>query len=166
MKVRDGDRFTVAEGSTVKVVYFDGGRQELWKGPAVFKAGAKGGEATNGKPDVTQLPAQVPGKMAQVPELVQIAKLGRAGGVTVRGVGAPKLTAAQQDEVNKAKKLYTQLSATAPQEDVTAELYLYSVLQEYLLYSDMKSVVETMRKKQPANLEIQELAAWVGSRAN
>ncbi len=45
MKIRDGDKFTVAEGGLLRVVYFDGGRQEIWKGPASFKAGVKQGES-------------------------------------------------------------------------------------------------------------------------
>ena len=166
MKVRQGDRFTVPAGAQLRVVYFDGGRQETWKGPAAFKAGAKASDATNGSPsDVATLPSAVPQKIAQVPELLQIAKLGRSGGVAVRGAGkAPRLTAEQQAEVATAKDTYRKMRAQSPADDVTPELYLYSVLQDFLLYDDMKPVVDEMVKRQPGNSEIQELASWVKSR--
>jgi hypothetical protein len=167
MKVRQGDRFTVPAGAQMRVVYFDGGRQETWKGPAAFKAGAKGSDATSGSPsEVATLPSTVPQKIAQVPELLQIAKLGRSGGVAVRGAGkAPRLTTEQLAEVTAAKDTYRKMRAQSPADDITPELYLYSVLQDYLLYDDMKPVVDEMAKRQPGNGEIQELASWVKSRA-
>ncbi|MSQ72556.1 MAG: hypothetical protein EXR27_14885 [Betaproteobacteria bacterium] len=166
MKMRQGDRFTVPAGAQVRVVYFQGGRQETWKGPSSFKAGASASDAQSGTPgEVTTLPASVPQKIAQVPELLQIAKLGRSGGVSVRGAGRPpKLTADQQAEVTSAKDTYRKLRAQSVADDITPELYLYSVLQDYLLYDDMKPVVDEMSKRQPNNGEVQELAAWVKSR--
>ena len=164
MKVRQGDRFTVPAGGAVRVVYFQGGRQETWKGPASFKAGARQGEG--GTPtEVTVLPASVPQKIAQVPELIQIAKLGRSGGVAVRGAAkAPRLSAEQQAEVKAAKDTYGKLRSQLGADDITPELYLYSVLQDYLLYDDMRPVVDEMSKRQPTSTEVQELAAWVKSR--
>ena len=82
MKVRQGDRFTLPAGAQIRVVYMDGGRQETWRGPSAFRAGAKQGEATNGQPLlVSQLPSAVSQRIQQAPELVQIARLGRSGGV-------------------------------------------------------------------------------------
>lgn len=166
MKVRQGDRFTLPAGAQLRVVYFQGGRQESWKGPASFRAGAQAGEQGSGaNPEVSALPAGVPQKIAQVPELMQIAKLGRSGGVAVRGAGRPpRLTAEQQAEVKSARDTYGKLRAQSSADDITPELYLYSVLQDYLLYDDMKPIVEEMAKRQPSNAEVQELVAWVKSR--
>lgn len=166
MKVRQGDRFTVAAGAQVRVVYFQGGRQEAWKGPASFKAGMQQSDAASGQPaEVTTLPAAVPQKIAMVPELIQIAKLGRSGGVAVRGSSKqPRLTAEQQAEVASAKSTYEKMRSQSPADDITPELYLYSVLQDYLLYDDMKPVVDEMVKRQPQSSEVQELAAWVKDR--
>ena len=30
MKVRDGDKFSVPDGGVLRIVYFEGGRQETW----------------------------------------------------------------------------------------------------------------------------------------
>jgi len=166
MKVRQGDRFTVPAGAQIRVVYFQGGRQETWRGPSAFRAGGQQSEASSGQPLlVSSLPSAASQKIAQVPELIQIAKLGRSGGVNVRGGGQPpRLTAAQQAEVNAAKGTYKSMRGQASADDITPELYLYSVLQDYLLYDDMKPVVDEMAKRQPASTDVQELVAWVKSK--
>ncbi|MBI4293652.1 MAG: hypothetical protein HY661_19420 [Betaproteobacteria bacterium] len=50
MKLRQGDRFTVPAGAQVRVVYFQGGREETWKGPGVFRAGSLQSEPAIGSP--------------------------------------------------------------------------------------------------------------------
>ena len=166
MKVRQGDRFTLPAGAQLRVVYFNGSRQETWKGPSSFKAGTQQSEALSGQAaEAAQLPSGVAQKIAQVPNLVQIAKLGRSGGIAVRGGGKPgRLSAEQQAEVTQAKATYAQMRQKASAEDITPELYFYSVLQDHLLYDEMKTVTDEMLKRQPNNPEAQELAAYVKSR--
>ena len=166
MKVRQGDRFTLPSGAELRLVYFNGSRQETWKGPASFKAGTQQSEAVSGQAaEAAQLPSGVAQKIAQVPNLVQIAKLGRSGGIAVRGGGKPgRLSSEQQSEVNQAKANYAQMRQKAAAEDITPELYYYSVLQDHLLYEEMKTVTDEMLKRQPGNPEAQELAAYVKSR--
>lgn len=166
MKVRQGDRFTLPAGTQLRVVYFNGSRQETWKGPASFKAGTQQSEALNGQiAEAAQLPSGVAQKIAQVPNLVQIAKLGRSGGIAVRGGGKPgRLSSEQLAELTEARGNYAQMRQKAPAEDITPELYYYSVLQDYLLYDEMKTVTDEMLRRQPNNPEAQELAAYVRSR--
>ncbi len=166
MKVRQGDRFSLPAGAQLRLVYFNGSRQETWKGPASFKAGTQKSEALSGQAaEAAQLPSGVAQKIAQVPNLVQIAKLGRSGGIAVRGGGKPgRLSSEQQAEVSLAKANYEQMRQKASAEDITPELYYYSVLQDHLLYDDMKMVTDEMLKRQPGNSEAQELAAYVKSR--
>lgn len=166
MKVRQGDRFTLPAGAQLRLVYFNGSRQETWKGPASFKAGTQQSDALSGQAaEVAQLPSDVAQKIAQVPNLIQIAKLGRSGGIAVRGGGKPgRLTSEQQAEVSQAKATYAQMREKASVEDITPELYFYSVLQDHLLYDQMKTVTEEMLKRQPNNPDAQELAAYVKSR--
>ena len=163
MKVREGDRFTIAAGAVLRLVYFDGGRQETWKGPAVFKAGLKQGEAVSGAAEVSQVPGGVPAKLAQTAEVIQIARLGRAGGVTVRGVKTQQLSTGQAAEIARAKTTYEAWRATAAADDITPELYLYTVLDSHMMYEDMKTVVKAMQARQPNSPEVRELAAWVGA---
>ncbi len=114
------------------------------------------------QPQVSNLPAGVSQKIAQTPELIQIAKLGRSGGVAVRGIGNEKrLTPQQQAEVRQARQTYDQLRASAAADDITPELYLYSVLQDHLLYDDMKQVVAEMQKRKPADPDVAVMAEYV-----
>jgi hypothetical protein len=163
MKIREGDRISAPAGSVVRVVYFQGGRQESYNGPAAFTAGKQESSVQNGaQPQVSTLPSGVPQKIAQTPELVAIAKLGRSGGVAVRGIGDTKrLTPQQQAEVRQARQTYDQLRQTSASDDITPELYLYSVLQDHLLYNDMKQVVGEMQKRQPANPDVAVMAEYV-----
>jgi hypothetical protein len=163
MKVRQGDRFTVPATASVRVVYFQGGRQETYTGPATFIAGTQASQQTTGAAaQVTTLPAGVPQKIAQTPELIQIAKLGRSGGVAVRGAQREqRLTPQQQAEVRQARQTYDQLRKSSSADDITPELYLYSVLQDHLLYNDMKSVVSEMQKRQPSNPDVAVMAEYV-----
>ena len=163
MKVREGDRFSLASGAQLRVVYFQGGRQETFSGPAAFTAGAQQSSIQSGaQPQIATLPSGVPQKISQTPELIQIARLGRSGGVAVRGVNRElRLTPQQQAEVRQARQTYQQLRASAAADDITPELYMYSVLQDHLLYNDMKPIVEEMAKRQPGNPDVAVMMDYV-----
>src|SRR5207244_8520722 len=123
--------------------HFRRGREDSYTGAAAFTPGPQQSRQQSGAPpQVTTLPSGVPQKISQTPELIQIAKLGRSGGVAVRGnPPAPRLTPQQQAEVRQARQTYEQMRQSAPADDIIPELYLYSVLQDHLLYNDMKVVV-------------------------
>lgn len=158
MKVREGDRFTLAAGAQLRVLYFQSGRQERFTGPASFTAGRQASSVHSGsQPQVTSLPTGVPQQIARVPELLQNAKL---GGVQLRGVSPAK-----PDDANlrEARSQYARLRKELPRDDITPELFLYSVLSDYHRYDDMRPVVDEMLRKQPDNEEVKALAAWVRS---
>ncbi len=163
MKVREGDRFTIHAGAQARIVYFQGGRQESYTGPATLIIGAQASQQQTGAAaQVSQLPAGVPQKIAQTPELVQIARLGRSGGVAVRGAQpAQRLSPQAQAEVRQARQTYEQMRKTAAANDIVPEQYLYAVLQDHLLYEDMKPVVAEMQKRQPSNPDIEAMAEYV-----
>ena len=164
MRVRDGDRFNVPAGGQVRIVYFTSSRQERWSGPASFRAGKGASEAISGKPaEVAVLPAGVPQRIARVPDLMQSAKL---GGIQVRGGLSRKQEASldQQATVREARDTYERMRKEMPADDITPELYLYAVLHDYLLYEDMKVVIEEMLRKQPGNDDVKQLLIWVNSR--
>jgi len=160
MKVRDGDRFDVPAGAQVRVVYFEGSRQERWQGPASFRAARLQSSAISGKPaEISALPASVPLRMARVPELMQNAKL---GGIQVRSAQAVKPV--QEHALDEAKSTYERLRKELPGDDLTPELFYYSALNEYQLYEDMAPVVDEMLRKQPDSDEVKSLASWLKSR--
>jgi len=163
MKVREGDKFSVPAGAQLRIVYFQGGRQESYAGPASLTAGAQSSTQQSGaQPQVTTLPAGVPQKIAQTPELIQIARLGRSGGVAVRGAQEQqRLSPQAQAEVRQARQTYEQLRKSSAANDIVPEQYLYAVLQDHLLYDDMKAVVAEMQKRQPSNPDVAVMAEYV-----
>lgn len=165
MRVREGDRFSVPAGGTLRVVYFQGGRQETWSGPASFRAGqGQSGEAAGSAPQIAMLPIVAPQKMARVPDLIQSAML---GGVTVRGgaVAAPQALSEQEKaEIAQAREAYRGMRAQAAADDITPELYLMAVLQEVSLYDDMRSLIDEMQRRQPESQVVRDLAKWVQAR--
>lgn len=165
MKLREGDRFKVAAGSQVRVVYFAGGRQESFTGPAEFVAGRQSSRVLSGAPPkVSTLPSGVPQKIARTPELLAIAKMGRAGGFAVRGgvkARSAGQAAEQAEELRAARATYQSMREGASADDITPELYLYAVLEDQRRYGDMKDVVSEMKRRQPGNPDVDLMADYV-----
>jgi hypothetical protein len=160
MKVREGDRFELPAGSQVRVVYFDGARQERWQGPASFRAAKLEGTPINGKAlEVAKLPGSVPARISRVPELMQNAKL---GGIQVRGAQSSRPVS--PEAVDEARATYQKLRSQLPADDITAELFLFSALNDYQLYEEMVPVVNEMQRKQPESDDVKSLASWLVSR--
>lgn len=164
MRVRQADRFNLPAGAQLRVVYFQNGRQETWRGPASFNAGVEKSDVLSGAvQEVATLPAGVPQRIQRIPDLVQMAKL---GGIQVRGSAPkPRANPEQQAETAAARATYAQLRQQAPQDDITPELYLFAALQEHLQYDEMKSVADEMLRRQPASQEARQLAEWARARA-
>ncbi len=160
MKVREGDRFELAAGAQVRVVYFEGARQERWQGPSSFRAARLQSSAISGSPaEIAALPAGVPQRIARVPELMQNARL---GGIQVRGAQAARR--APDQSLGEARSTYERLRKELPGDDITPELFLYSTLNEYQLYEDMAPVVDEMLRKQPDSDDVKSLASWLKTR--
>jgi hypothetical protein len=153
MRVRHGDKITMASGASIRISYTTANRQESWTGPGTFVATSGGGEVLKGsKPDVVQLPAAVPQKLARISELMNTS---RVGGLVVRSVTAQKPS--NKEEVADAMAAYESMRAKALPSDVTPELFLYSVFQEHGMVDDLKIIARDMLNRQPDNPEIQQL---------
>ncbi|HEX6691582.1 MAG TPA: hypothetical protein VF110_10595 [Burkholderiales bacterium] len=124
MKVREGDRFELPEGAQLRLVYFAGGRQERWQGPARFRVGKQESAALAGKPSqATVLPASVPHRLARAPELTRNAVF---GGIAVRGQKPPG--GETEETLREARATYARLRRELPADDLTPELFLYAAL--------------------------------------
>ncbi|MSP98213.1 MAG: hypothetical protein EXR29_13565 [Betaproteobacteria bacterium] len=104
--------------------------------------------------------------MAQVPELLKIAKMAGLGGVQVRsGLGLQhKASMEQQIAVADARADYEKLRRGSAPDDIAPELFLYAALYENQFFGDMKPVVDEMLRKQPGNGDVKVLAEWVRAR--
>jgi len=154
MRLRHGDKVTLASGASIRISYTTVSRQESWLGPSSFVATSTGGELLKGnKPDVAQLPAAVPQKLARISELMNTS---RVGGLVVRSAKAQ--TSATREEIAQAMAAYEAMRAKAVPSDVTPELFLYSVFEEHGMTDDLKIVAREMLSRQPDNPDIQQLA--------
>jgi len=125
MKVREGDRFEVPAGAQLRLVYFAGGRQERWQGPATLSAGKRESRPLAGKAvEVKVLPGSVPQRLARIPELAQNAVF---GGVRVRGAKPPP-GGETEETLREARATYAKLRRELPADDLTPELFLYAAL--------------------------------------
>jgi len=124
MKVREGDRFELAPGAELRLVYFASARQERWQGPARLRAGKRESAPLAGKPAaVSTLPASAPQRLARIPDLAQSAQF---GGVAVRRIPPPPLES--DDSLREARETYARMRRALPADDLTPELFLYAAL--------------------------------------
>jgi hypothetical protein len=124
MKVREGDRFELPAGAELRLIYFAGGRQERWQGPASLRAGKRESAPLAGKPAaVSVLPAGTPARLARIPELMRNAQF---GGVAVRGGRPPPVET--EDSLREARATYARMRGALPADDLTPELFLYAAL--------------------------------------
>jgi hypothetical protein len=125
MRVREGDRFEVPAGAMLGLIYFTGGRQERWQGPARLTAGKRESVALAGKPvEVTILPSSVPQRLARIPDLTRSALF---GGVAVRGA-KPVERSETDDSLREARATYAKMKRELPADDLTPELFLFAAL--------------------------------------
>jgi CHAT domain-containing protein len=177
MKVRRGDNFKLNEAGSLTLLYFASGRQETWKGPATFVAGATESAAVGaGKspphPEVKLIPTKATKQIQGAPSPLPGSSISIWGGIQTMtpadlappGPPAP-LSEEAQRQIKEAEGIYQDLSKTAAASDVTPELYLLSVLGKYGQYAEMDKLVDTMLRKTPGDEAFKDLKAWVQSKS-
>ena len=104
MKTRQGDRFDLPQDAVVQLVYFQSGRQEIWKGPAAFEVGAGESSATaphqEVRPEVTSLPAGSGADLRRIPVLMDNAQ--RYGGTRVARIEEPPAAARMAEKAERS----------------------------------------------------------------
>lgn len=165
MKVYQNDQLILDEDSEVQLVYFGSGRKETWSGPLVLKVDKEGGVSYGGesakKPEISEVPMMVAKEFSRISNQIH-----RSGSALVRGGDGSAVSAVppiplseeEQKTIDFARKVYDDMRKSTAPEDITPELYLYSFLADYDLYSDMAKLLAIMKKKQPSNTEIETLA--------
>ena len=176
MKVRQGDHLKLSAAASLTLLYFASGRQETWKGPVTLMAGDQESKVVGGKqpapqPEVKIFPAKASKQMVGAPLLCPasmsksgvIQTMGPRGEMVAKTV-AP-LSSEAQRKIKEAEKVYRDLEKSTAADDVTPELYFFSVLAEYKQYPEMAKVVDTMLQKRPGDAALNDLKAWVRSQA-
>jgi hypothetical protein len=177
MKVRRGDHLKLPAAASLTLLYFASGRQETWKGPATLMAGdtesaAVGDQKTPPQPEVKILPAKATKQMAGAPLPVSPSSISKSGVIQTMGpkcepaakTAAP-LSENAQRKIKEAEKVYQDLKKSAAADDITPELYFFSVLAEHKQFPEMAKMVDTMLQKRPGDAALKDLKAWVRSQA-
>jgi hypothetical protein len=177
MKVRRGDHLKLPAAASLTLLYFASGRQETWKGPATLMAGdtesaAVGDQKTPPQPEVKILPAKATKQMAGAPLPLSPSSISKSGVIQTMGpkcepaakTAAP-LSANAQRKIKEAEKVYQDLKKSAAADDITPELYFFSVLAEHKQFPEMAKMVDTMLQKRPGDAALKDLKAWVCSQA-
>lgn len=179
MKIRKDDQFQLPENTEIQIVYFANGRKETWKGPVSIKAGESESRVigqTDSKQNatVTSLPSAVAQEVSRITAIVDPSKLHRTGSSQLRGndmdddeskdekpLKNSQLGDGEKRIIEAAKKNYQLLLENTSPNDITAELYLFSVLADYDQFVDMKDLIRVMRRKQPDNQGISQMEEWM-----
>ncbi len=70
-----------------------------------------------------------------------------------------------QRKIQEAEKTYRDLEKNAAADDITPELYFFSVLAEYRQFLEMAKLVDNMLQKRPGDVALLNLKAWVRSQS-
>lgn len=174
VKFSKGDTLTLEAGAGLQLIFFANGRKETWKGPAsliIDSEGTIAGDQGNSVPQVSSLPEVVTTEVRRISKTIDISRMQTAGSVIIRGQSSStgkeeplppvELDASEMRELNLAKNTYQNiLKETAP-DDITPELFLFSVLADYDQFTEMKDLIGIMKKKQPENPAIDQLTRWL-----
>ncbi|MDD5248013.1 MAG: hypothetical protein PHY45_03455 [Rhodocyclaceae bacterium] len=150
VKLRRGDRLALGN-ARLQVVYFDSGRQELWRGDGRLEIGAGASKAAGlPEPEVRTLPDIMVKQIARTPAL---ASQGRAGVVRLRSLPSP--AAADQLE-----STYRQIRSWAAPDDLNPELYLLSGLFELREFERIEEVLAGLRQARPGDAAAAQAIAF------
>jgi len=174
MKLYTGDTLSLEADSLVQIVLFANGRRETWQGPMeividkekVYAVNKNGTAAA-----VHSLPQSVTREVRRLTQIADASRMQTAGAKVVRGITIDDqvkqplkpviLNTGEKDEIDIYRETYRSLLKEAARDDITPELYLFSVLADYDQYDEMGGLIKTMKTKQPGNSSIKLLEKWM-----
>ncbi|MCX5887838.1 MAG: hypothetical protein NTY36_00110 [Deltaproteobacteria bacterium] len=178
MKVRQGDHLKLPAAVSLTLLYFASGRQETWKGPATLIAGDTESAAVSDQktpppqPEVKFLPAKASRQIAEAPLTLSPVSTSKSGVIQTMGPkceptakNATPLSSEDQKKIREAEKVYRDLKKSAAADDITPELYFFSVLAEHRQFPDMAKMVDAMLQKRPGDAALKDLKARLRSQA-
>jgi hypothetical protein len=175
MKVRRGDNLQLPAAASLTLLYFASGRQEIWEGPATFLAGdtesaAVGDQKTSPRPEVKIFPAKATKQIVEAPLPLSPSNMSKSAVIqtmTPKWEPAAKtaapLSSEAQQKIKEAEKVYQDMKKSAAADDITPELYFFSVMAEYKQFPEMAKMVDVMVAKRPRDKAVKDLKSWVWS---
>lgn len=142
VKLNEGDRLNLAQGSKLQLVYFESGRQETWSGPGSLDLTPRQGKPNGmAAPELKQQPLTLTKQLARTPALDGQSR----GGVT-------RLRAMQNPEaVARLESGYRELWSTAAAADLGPEMYLLAGLLDMRELDRVEKVLDRLQRDGPKN---------------
>lgn len=137
-KLRSGDTLELAPGAKLRLVYFDSGRQETWRGKARVVVGEKAGTAGPLKPEVEQVPALIAGQLKRTPAK---GALGRSAMIVTRAGGA------NASRIAAARSKYEQDRASLGRESVLPDLAYLNELIALQAFAEGRAHVDVLKQE-------------------
>lgn len=144
VKLNDGDRLSLAQGSKLQLVYFESGRQETWSGPGRLEMAVGEGKASGlAAAEVKSLPLVMARQLARTPALDS---QGRGGVTRLRAMPS-------HDAIAKLEDTYKDLKARAGSDELGPEMYLLSGLYEMRELDRVEKLLGDLQQGWPNNPE-------------
>ncbi len=137
-KLRSGDALDLASGAKLRLVYFDSGRQETWRGKARVVVGEKAGAAGTLKPEVEQVPALIAGQLKRTPAR---GALGRSAMIVTRAGGA------NAGRIAAARRKYEQDRASLGPTNVLPDLAYLNELLALQAFTECRAHVDALKQE-------------------
>lgn len=148
-KLEPGAKVRIAAGARLQLLFFDGGAQETWVGPAEFGVGERSSVAAAGAAAQTrQLSADLVDSIAKSHQIFSNPQA-RQSMVRLRAVSGGKIKAAQD--------YYREMRAQLPDDDITPEVFLLGQLDALRAFADMEAPLAEMMRRQPNSPAVKAL---------
>jgi hypothetical protein len=150
VKLKEGDQLILQKSSSLRLVYFQGGRQETWTGEGTLEIRVVESNATRlAPPEVKVLPALIVKQIAKTPTLDS---QGRAGVTRLRSLGS-------SDALGKLEAEYDRLRVESGGNDLNAEIYMLSGLYELREVERVENFLNDLQLRHKGNSEAMVLVS-------
>lgn len=140
VKLNEGDRLSLAQGSKLQLVYFESGRQETWSGPGSLELALREGKASGmAAPEVQQQPLSLTKQLARTPALDG---QGRGGVTRLRAIQNP-------DAVARLESSYQELRSQTAADDLGPEVYLLAGLLDLRQLDRIEKTLDRLQQERP-----------------
>jgi hypothetical protein len=149
VKLRPNDRLSLGANSHVQIVYFNGGRQENWRGAGQIEIGATESRALAGelKASTKTLPRILVKQLAKTPSPDGNVKTGMVRMRSMPSGGT----------LESVEKNYRELRQQAEPDDNNPELYLLAGYFELREFDKLQDLLKDLDARAPSDLELKVL---------
>ncbi|MFZ4538728.1 hypothetical protein [Propionivibrio sp.] len=151
-RLQQGDQLLVDNPALLKLIFFDGGRQEIWQGTGRIEIMESEGKGFGwSAPDVIVKVLSVR-MVKQIEKTPTTGALPRGGNTRLRSIGG-------ESSIKRVEDSYRKMRMEAVQGDLNPELFLLSALFEMREIDRVEQVLSDLRATRPADQEARMVIA-------